>query len=346
MRAALGALVLAAGGAIAQVGSVDRPAGADATQQPASRFGEIDFSRFAEAPSEPAETPIGSPREPEPSSGGGPVPQPAAEAQASEAQATEARPLGAPAAPAFVPPETESQPLSSAEGGLDAGPLRTVLGLAAVCGVIIMLALIVRKAARTNGGLLAALGPGGRAPSGVLSVLGRYPVGRGQTLVLLRCDRRVLLVCQTHAMRGIGGGGMSVLAEFSDAEEIASLVAKTRDESGDSQSSGFRAVLGKLSPKVEQEIAEHIRLPDAAIETVGRCQPSDWATAAEASPSRAAENDRRDRAPQRVHNGFAAKLYEQTARAPSGQAAVVEDIDAGERLRRRVAAMRQGGAAA
>lgn len=67
-------------------------------------------------------------------------------------------------------------------------------------------------------------------------MLGRYPVARGQTLALLRVDRRVLLLCQSS-------GGFSTLAEFTDPEEVASLLVKTRGEEGDSIAERFDGLL-------------------------------------------------------------------------------------------------------
>jgi len=94
--------------------------------------------------------------------------------------------------------------------------------LATVIGLIVLIGAVVRRLAPASG-LLGAMGPRGKAPSGVLEVLGRYPVARGSMLVLLKLDRRILLVNQ-HAVRG--GTAMSTLTEITDSDEVASIIAK------------------------------------------------------------------------------------------------------------------------
>jgi hypothetical protein len=122
--------------------------------------------------------------------------------------------------------------------------LATALPLSAVIALIFGVSAVVRRTMRHNGGLMSQLGAGGRAPSGVLEVLGRYPVSRGLTLVVLKLDRRVLLVNQT-AGRGFAGvgAGMSTLTEITDPDEVASIVSKMRDRAGESISRKFHATL-------------------------------------------------------------------------------------------------------
>ena len=100
-----------------------------------------------------------------------------------------------------------------------------VLALAGVVAIIFIVGSLVRRFAPAAG-LMGALGPRGRAPSGVLEVLGRYPVSRHGLLVLIKVDRRVLLVSQTG---GRGGHRMETLTEITDPADVASLVAKTAD---------------------------------------------------------------------------------------------------------------------
>lgn len=122
--------------------------------------------------------------------------------------------------------------------------IQTVLTLGGVVAAILLAGAGVRWLARAKGGLLADLGAGGRAPAGVLEVLGRYPVARGSTLVLLKLDRRILLTCQTQG-RKLGGPSMSTLCEITDPEEVASLLMKTREEEGDSLAKKFQSILTK-----------------------------------------------------------------------------------------------------
>ena len=152
----------------------------------------------------------------------------------------EARPLGLPrtsaAAPAGEPGSGTSKPAAS--------EVRTLAALAGVIGVILAIAWSVRRVARSRGGLASAVGAGGRAPAGLLSVLGRYPIARGQTLILMRVDRRVLLLSQTWAR---GGARLSTLAEISDPDEVASILVKAQDAEGESVSQRFKAIVEKLN---------------------------------------------------------------------------------------------------
>jgi hypothetical protein len=122
--------------------------------------------------------------------------------------------------------------------------LQTSLSLGAVLALAAGAGLVVRAIAKRNGALRSSLGAGGRAPAGILEILGRYPVVRGSSLVLLKLDRRVLLLAQTGAGR-FGGAGFSTLAEITDPEEVASILVKSRDAEGDSMAERFRSMLSR-----------------------------------------------------------------------------------------------------
>jgi len=154
---------------------------------------------------------------------------------------SDSRPLGGGAASA-----AESRPL----GGVGATEVSSGLGLgrtALALGFVVALAVgagaVVKRAARAQGGLAAAMGAGGSAPSGILEVLGRYPIARGQKLLLLRVDRRVLLLSHVAPGRATRGGGMTTLCEITDPEEVASILTQARDAEGESLSARFRAML-------------------------------------------------------------------------------------------------------
>lgn len=144
-------------------------------------------------------------------------------------------------------PATERLPLGqaassgAAEGraGASSG-LRAIAqtggALAAVIGLILGLRFVMVKLSGATGGLRAQLGAAGKAPSGVLFVLGRYPVSRGMSLVLLQLDQRVLLLSQTSA-------GFHTLAEIGDPSEVASILQKVRDENGESLGAKFTGML-------------------------------------------------------------------------------------------------------
>lgn len=124
----------------------------------------------------------------------------------------------------------ESQPVlpaASTPRKVGVGQVAGALGF--VIALILVVFKAIRQGARAKGGLIAAAGPGGRAPSGVLAVLGRYPLARGQTLLLLKLDRRVLLVAQTAGSRA--GPALATLTEINDPEEVASIAAKCEEQS-------------------------------------------------------------------------------------------------------------------
>jgi flagellar biogenesis protein FliO len=107
----------------------------------------------------------------------------------------------------------------------------TIVALAIVVGLILLLGAVAR---RFGGGVLAR---GGR-PSGVIEVLARYPIARGQSLVLLKLHRRVLLVHQT-------GSAMTTLTDVHEPEEVASLLARVEASDRDRAGGGFaRALAG------------------------------------------------------------------------------------------------------
>lgn len=147
------------------------------------------------------------------------------------------RPLG-------VPKPAASRPAAPQPGAIAGDALRTVMSLAGVLALVGFAAFVLKRLARSHGGLLGAAGPGGRAPAGVLEVLGRYPLSRAQTLLLLKLDRRVLLLSQSGGGR-LAGGTLSTLCEITDPDEIASILVKVRDEEGDSLARRFQSVLGK-----------------------------------------------------------------------------------------------------
>jgi hypothetical protein len=175
---------------------------------------------------------------------------------------------GAAGSPRSANPPNESLPLGAASealplgsagsqsrsaGGLGVG--RTVISLAAVVAVAALLAAAYRQWAARHGGLAMAMGAGGRAPSGVLEVLGRYPVSRGLTLVLLKIDRRVLLLAQTRTGRFGTGVSLRALCEMSDPEEVASVIGRCRDEDGESLAGKFRSMLRQFEA-TDEELGE------------------------------------------------------------------------------------------
>ncbi|MEL6497490.1 MAG: flagellar biosynthetic protein FliO [Planctomycetota bacterium] len=129
----------------------------------------------------------------------------------------ESSPLGAPA--------TEQSPLgrgSTASASIGSA----IASLAAVIAVIVACFAGYRVIASRAGGLVGQVGAAG-APAGILDLLGRYPIGSGQTLLLLKVDRRVLLVAQSAPSRVGGTSSMSTLCEITDADAVSSIVSKS-----------------------------------------------------------------------------------------------------------------------
>ncbi len=140
---------------------------------------------------------------------------------------------------AAAQPGTESLPLGapSRATGTDTlgGPgsiATTLASLLAVVGLVILLGAIYKWLAGKAGGLAGQIGAGGKSPSGLVSVLARYPLGRGQTLVLLKLDRRVLLLCQSSSGRVRGGVTTQTLSEITDPDEVASIITKAEGPGG------------------------------------------------------------------------------------------------------------------
>jgi len=161
--------------------------------------------------------------------------------------------------PRNAPGAPDAEARRTASGGSGAWIGQTLLSLGGVLGLAVVGAGALRLLARSNGSLRASLGAGGRAPAGIMEILGRYPVGRGATLVLLKLDRRILLLSQSAGGRFGAGAGFQTLAEITDPDEVASILIKARDAEGDSMSERFRTLLGRF----DRSMAE-------AEETAGR----------------------------------------------------------------------------
>lgn len=147
--------------------------------------------------------------------------------------------------------------------------LRTITTLAGVLMLIFALAHIYKRLARTRGGLSGQLGAGGRAPAGIVEVLARYPISSGMTLVVLRFDRKILLLShagRSKGKKGIAGiGSMQTLCEVGSPEEVASILAKARDAEGDSIAASFERSLQEAGTATDQEIAKAMYQPAPGV---------------------------------------------------------------------------------
>ncbi len=123
------------------------------------------------------------------------------------------------------------------------------LPLGVVLVVLVGCMVLLKRVMGAGSSLASALGPGGKAPGGVIEVLGRYPVAKGQLLVLVKVDRRVLLLGHSSPGRGgaAGGGGFVTLSEINEPEEVSRLLQKIEDGGGTSLASKFGSMLRKHS---------------------------------------------------------------------------------------------------
>ncbi len=151
----------------------------------------------------------------------------------------------------------ESLPLGASERAVRSGEVaeqataadssgaywQTVIALAAVLALIGVLAMIVKFAAKRSGGLMSVFAPTVKAPQGVLEVLARYPVATGTQLLVLKFDRRVLLVSQSSTKGWRSGATMQTLCELQDPADVASILIKTRGEEQASLAAKFQKML-------------------------------------------------------------------------------------------------------
>ncbi len=170
----------------------------------------------------------------------------------------ERRPLGEPADRRESPQPGGQPNAEAANTGPDAqsafdtiggDALQVISALAVVLGLIVTLRTVLLRGSKSIAG-------GGR-PSGVLEILARYPVARGQHLVLLKIARRILLVHQS-------GQEMKTLSEMTDPDEVAALLARVEaGASSQREASRFRAMLGQFTREHERVSKSGDEIKDA-----------------------------------------------------------------------------------
>lgn len=116
-----------------------------------------------------------------------------------------AAPEGRPLVPASATSPDGEAPRARSMGD---EAVRTAIALAAVLSVV----LVVRHLVRRRGGLATS------AAGGLVETLGRTPVGRGRSIVLLRVGPRILCVHE-------GPQEMRTLCEFTEPREVEPLLA-------------------------------------------------------------------------------------------------------------------------
>ena len=217
------------------------PLGPSIEEVPPRVSSEVNDSAAAEpsAVTTPARSPIQPRVEPEPTSSNSTLP------------------LGAPRERALPLNPEENSSVSYA---LPQGMTRTVLSLAGVLLVIFALAHIAKRVAKSSGSLTSKLGAGGEAPSGLVEVLGRYPLAPKLTLVVMRFDRRILLLEHAHGSRGrrSTSGSMRTLSELTDPEDVASVIRKVQGASPESHAKQFERTLRQLGEATDNEIQREL----------------------------------------------------------------------------------------
>ncbi len=163
-------------------------------------------------------------------------------------------------APFVTPPADQGLGSKKPSGDLfERGSIvQTILALGGVLLLIFGLGQLYKRLAKSQGGLAGAIGAGGSAPSGLVEVLGRYPISSSMTLVVMRFDRRILLL--SHAGRGRGKraslGSMTPLCELDRPEDVASVLLKVRNEEGDSIAQSFARTLREADDVHDQYLDE------------------------------------------------------------------------------------------
>ena len=195
------------------------------------------------------------------------VPPPGAKAAAASTPTTEApetaTPPSAPAANADRRPRPLGAARTASNQSREATPgsaeprqtassstgtlVQSLASLGMVLGLILALGAGLKRLMRSRGGIAGALGAMGASPSpaGILEVLGRYPLSRGTSLVLLKVDRRVLLLAQNSGGLRVRGGAPlpTALCEITDPEDVASIMIKANEADGRSIGATFRQAL-------------------------------------------------------------------------------------------------------
>jgi len=136
------------------------------------------------------------------------------------------------------------------------GFAQTIIALVGVILLILGLAQVYKRLARSQGGLVSKLGAGGSAPPGIIEVIGRYPISKGMMLVLLRFDHKILLLSHASSSKGKSGraGSMELLCELSDPEDVASILLKARSAAGESIAQSFEQTLREADDLTDAQL--------------------------------------------------------------------------------------------
>ena len=162
--------------------------------------------------------------------------------------------LGAGSAAAANPAADASADASAADlkslaAGGSSSFAKELLPTGAALGATLLAIVLARSAVKRFGGKLVGAG----RPQGVVEVLARYPVARGQHIVLLKVGRRVIV---THQ----GAQGMKTLSEFSGEAEVADLIGRCEAGARASSPFSFDALLRQSGKSIDADEGRAERL--------------------------------------------------------------------------------------
>lgn len=134
----------------------------------------------------------------------------------------------------------------SASGDVDAEATRGAAGWwfnTAWALVVVVVAIVALR------GLLRRLGrsPGGAGRGAVLEVVGRISTGPRSSVLAVRVGHRIVIVGQTAT-------GLSMLADLSDPNEVASVLATVSAERSGSMSRGFASIFNHASRDYDEDV--------------------------------------------------------------------------------------------
>ncbi len=202
-----------------------------------------------------------------------PKSQPSAKPATPQQASTETLPLGKRPAPTTQSVVKGEKPVAPSSIG------RTVLALGAVLALIAVLAfaaMVIRRKAQQSGKwpLLSALNfASAPSPSGVLEVLAKFPVGSGTSLLLLKLDRRVLLISQSANKGFRSGATLSTLCELTEPDDVASLLMKVRGEEQSRLAAKFESILALEEEITDQALSDADAEPVRALRTARHTPP-------------------------------------------------------------------------
>ena len=153
---------------------------------------------------------------------------------------------------------TDSSVPISGDGLKDA--LQVGGGLAVVLALLWVMRSLVRRSSGKQGGLSTT---GGRSPSGVASILARYPIGRGQQVLLLGVGQRIIVAHQA-------AGTMQTLSEITDPDEVLALRIQINGTDRAEADGGFAAKIAQsLEAKPDGPPLEPVTgMPGLVSETI------------------------------------------------------------------------------